>query len=181
MTIFHSSALAATLAAGAAALPAAAQTAAAPAGPAVWTLKEATDATTGKVSATASIRAADGSGRLIVRCDTVAMPIVSIQYIPRPALPAMESHQVTVTFDESRAEFSSWEFPGSGAYRGDPFDVWIMASGVAAAKTVRVQTENDKGEQIASDFVGPGNDTIFRKVYAACGFPYQQPTVGITK
>lgn len=156
------------------------QTAAAQAAPA-WTLKEATDAATGKISATASIRAADGSGRLIVRCDTVEMPIVSIQYIPRPALPAMESHQVTVTFDESRAEFSAWEFPGSGAYRGDPFDVWIMVSAVAASKTVRVQTEDATGTQIQSLFTGPGNDAMFRQVYATCGLPYQQPAVGLTQ
>jgi hypothetical protein len=158
-----------------------AQTApAAPAGPPQWTLKEATDAA-GKPSATASIRAADGSGRLIVRCDTVAMPIVSIQYIPRPALPAMESHQVTVTFDESRAEFSAWEFPGSGAYRGEPFDVWIMVSGIATSKTIRIQTEDANATQIQSVFTGPGSDAMFRKVYAACGFPYQQPAVGLTQ
>ena len=156
------------------------QTAAAQAKP-EWVLKEATDATSGKVSATASIRAADNSGRLIVRCDTAAMPIVSIQYIPRPALPAMESHQVTVTFDESRAEFSAWEFPGAGAYRGDPFDVWILVSAIAASKTVRVQTEDANATQIQSLFTGPGNDAMFRKVYATCGFPYQQPAVGLSK
>ena len=187
MTIFRSGAAVATLAAALAALPAAAQTkpasasASAPAGPPVWSYKEATDATTGKVSATASIRAADNSGRLIVRCDTVEMPIVSIQYIPRPVLPAMESHQVTVTFDEARAEFSAWEFPGAGAYRGEPFDVWIMVSAIAASKTVRVQTEDANATQIQSAFVGPGNDAMFRKVYATCGFPYAQPVVGLTK
>ena len=126
------------------------------------------------------IRAEDGSGRLIVRCDTAAMPIISVQYIPKPALPAMESHQVTVTFD-SRAEFSAWEFPGGGAYRGEPFDVWFMVVAIASSKTIRVQTDNDKGETIFSDFAGPGNDAMFRKVYAACGFPYEQPKVGLTQ
>jgi hypothetical protein len=144
-----------------------------------WTYREATDAN-GKISATAAIRAEDGSGRLIVRCDTAAMPIVSVQYIPKPALPAMESHQVTVTFD-ARAEFSAWEFPGGGAYRGEPFDVWFMVVAIASSKTIRVQTDNDKGETIFSDFAGPGNDAMFRKVYAACGFPYEQPKVGLTQ
>jgi hypothetical protein len=155
------------------------QTAAAPAAP-VWTYKEATD-TNGKISATAAIRAEDGSGRLIVRCDTVAMPIVSIQYIPKPALPAMDSHQVTVTFNEANAEFSSWEFPGAGAYYGEAVSVWIMVGMIATARTVRIQTEDANGTQIQSVFTGPGNDALFRKVYAACGFPWQQPAVGLTQ
>ncbi|MEI9849631.1 MAG: hypothetical protein WDN24_00885 [Sphingomonas sp.] len=61
-----------------------------PAGPPVWTFRETTDAATGKKSATAAIRAADGSGRLVVRCDTIEIPIVSVQYIPRPPLPASD-------------------------------------------------------------------------------------------
>jgi hypothetical protein len=146
----------------------------------VWTYKEATDAN-GKISATAAIRAEDGSGRLIVRCDTAAMPIVSIQYIPKPALPAMDSHQVTVTFNEANAEFSAWEFPGAGAYYGEPVSVWIMVGMIATAKTVRIQTDDASGAQIGSVFAGPGNDAMFRKVYAACGFPWQQPAVGLTQ
>lgn len=156
------------------------QTAAAQAAP-EWTLKEATDAN-GKPFAVAQIRAEDGSGRLIVRCDTAVEPIVSVQYIPKPQLPAMERHTVTLTFDDARAEFSDWEFPGAGAYRGEPFDVWIIVNAIAdSKKSVHVMTDNDKGESIQSWFIGPGNDAMFRKVYAACGFPYQQPTVGLTK
>lgn len=153
----------------------------APAGPPQWTFREATDAATGKKSASALVRAADGSGRLIVRCDTAEIPIVSIQYIPRPALPAMNPHQVTVTFDEARAEMSDWEFPGSGAYRGEPFDVWAMATATAAAKTIRVVTADATGTLIQSEFVGPGSDALFRKVYAACGFPYQAPAVPLSQ
>lgn len=156
------------------------QTAAAQAAP-EWTYKEATDAN-GKVSAVAQVRAADGSGRLVVRCDTAVEAIVSIQYIPKPALPAMDRHTVTVTFDDAKAEFSDWEFPGVGAYRGEPFDVWIMVNAIAGStKSVHVMTDNDKGESVQSYFVGPGGDAMFRKVYAACGFPYQQPAVTRTK
>jgi hypothetical protein len=149
------------------------QTAPAP----VWTYKEATDATTGKKSATAQIRAADGSGRLIVRCDTIEIPIVSVQYIPNPPLPASDSKQVTVTINEASAEISNWEFPGMGAYRGEPYDVFLLASEIATAKTVRIGTENADGQPIGSSFTGPGNDTLFRQVYATCGLPYALPVV----
>jgi hypothetical protein len=146
-----------------------------PAGPPQWIFRENTDAATGKKAATAFIRAADGSGRLIVRCDTAAEPIVSIQYIPKPALPASDSKLVTVTFDEGKAEMAGWEFPGQGAYYGEPISVFLMAQQVAAAKKIRVTTENPEGMVVESLFTGPGSDAMFRQVYAACGFPYEQP------
>jgi hypothetical protein len=182
MTIFRCSAVAAALAAGFAALPAIAQTApAAPAGPPVWTLKENTDATTGKKTAFAQIRAADGSGRLIVRCDTIAEPIVSVQYIPKPALPAADSRMVTVTIDEAKAEMANWEFPGAGAYYGEAYSVFVMVDEIVHAKTIRVSTDNAASEVVESLFTGPGSDTMFRQVYATCGFPYQLPPVPVNK
>jgi hypothetical protein len=30
---------------------------------------------------------------------------------------------------------------------------------------------------IEQDFVGPGSDAMFRKIYAACGLPYAMPSV----
>lgn len=154
------------------------QTAPAQTAPPAWTYRESTDATSGKKSATAQIRAADGSGRLIVRCDTIEIPIVSVQYIPNPALAAGPSRDVTLTVDEAGAEISGWEFPGMGAYRGEPYDVFIFASKIAAAKTIRIDTVNDAGQPIESVFKGPGNDTMFRQVYATCGLPYALPKVG---
>ncbi|MES2441959.1 MAG: hypothetical protein V4574_03950 [Pseudomonadota bacterium] len=158
--------------------PAAAQTA--PAAPPAWTFKESTDAATGKKSATAQIRAADGTGRLIVRCDTIAIPIVSVQYIPRPPLPASDRKSIVVTIDEASAEIAAWEFPGAGAYLGEPYDVFSLAEKIAAAKTIRLNTSNAAGEPIQSVFKGPGNDTLFRQVYATCGIPYELPAVGLT-
>ena len=146
-----------------------------------WSLRESTDTTTGKKSATAQIRAADGTGRLIVRCDTIEIPIVSVQYIPNPPLAASDRKSVTVTIDEASAEISAWEFPGVGAYRGEPYDVFLLVSGIAKAKTVRINTENGEGAPIGSTFKGPGSDTMFRQVYATCGLPYELPAVGLTQ
>lgn len=149
----------------------------APAGPPVWTFKEATDATTGKVSSSAAIRSTTGNGRLLVRCDTAVTPIVSVQFIPRPPLPASDSRMVTITFDESKAEIAAWEFPGQGAYIGEAYDVFVLAGEIAAAKTIRFDTINVDGSPIRSTFTGPGNDAMFRKVYQTCGLPFALPDV----
>jgi hypothetical protein len=170
------------LIAAALALPAAAhaQTAAkpapVPAGPPQWAFKEATDAATGKRSATASIRSANRNGWLIVRCDTVAMPIISVQFIPRPPIPASYTRMVTITFDEAKSEIGAWEFPGAGAYIGEAADVFVLASRIATARTIRFETINVDGSPIRSTFTGPGNDGMFRKVYETCGLPYAAPS-----
>lgn len=153
----------------------------APAETPAWTFHESTDATTGKKSATAFVRAADGSARLIVRCDTAAIPIVSIQYIPKPPLAASDPMSVTVTFDESQAEIGPWQFPGAGAYVGDGVTVFQIADKIAKSKTIRVTIVKPDDSVAETTFVGPGDDAKFRQVYAACGFPYQQPAPPLTK
>jgi len=149
----------------------------APSAPPAWAFKENTDAATGKHSASAQIRSTTANGRLIVRCDTVATPIVSVQFIPRPPIPASDSRMVTITFDESKAEIAAWEFPGAGAYIGEAYDVFVLAGEIAAAKTIRFDTINSDGAPIRSTFAGPGNDALFRKVYETCGLPYALPDV----
>ena len=145
----------------------------------VWTIREATDATTGKRSATAAIRSADGKARLIVRCDTAATPIISIQYIPTPRFAASDSRQVTLMFDDAKTDISVWEFPGSGAYYAEQVSVFLIVQQLAAAKRIHLTVDNPEGAAVESDFVGPGGDAMFRQVYAACGFPYEMPPVPV--
>lgn len=150
--------------------------------PPQWTYKESTDAATGAKSATTMVRAEDGSGRLIVRCDTVGEAIVTVQYIPRPAVPAIEGgRQVRLLFDNAKAETSGWVFPGGGAYNDEAYGVFMTVSQIAGAKLISVTTQNATGEVIGSDFVGPGSDEIFRKVYATCGRDYALPVVAKPK
>ncbi len=140
---------------------------------AAWTYKESTDPAQPK-SATAAIRSEDGNSRLVVRCDTVAGPIVSVQFIPRPPIPAGDSRTVTVTYDEAMAEMSQWQFPGAGAYNGEPIEVFLLVDKIAKSKTVRVGAP--QGDVVVEGvFKAPGDDALFRKVYAACGFPYAMP------
>jgi hypothetical protein len=144
--------------------------AAAPAAaPGVWVFRENSDPAKPK-SATATVSAADGS-RLLLRCDTVNVPIVSVQFMPKPAVQPGDSRIVTLTLDEAQADMTSWLFPGKGAYNGETAEVFLIAEEIARAKKVRVGFA-DGETMIERDFAGPGNDAIFRKVYAICGLPY---------
>ena len=154
-----------------------AQTAAMP----QWTFTERANAETGARSATAAIRSEDGNARLIVRCDVVKEPIISVQFIPKPPIPAGASKIITLTFDDARAEMAPWEFPGAGAYVGEPSQAWFLVAGIVAAKKIEVGFNGDDGAPIGNVFKGPRDDALFRKVYAACGFPYAQPPVTAAK
>lgn len=144
-----------------------------------WTYREATDATTGKKSAMAQVRNESG-GRLVVRCDTAGIPIISVQFLPRPALPASDARSVQVYYDEARVETSNWQFPGSGGYQAETVDVFNMASGIAGAKSIRVTIDNGEGKDPTEGvFKGPGSDALFRQVYAVCGFPYEKSAVPV--
>jgi hypothetical protein len=163
------------LAFGAQTAPASAP-AAAPAAPApgVWTFRESSDPAQPK-SSTATVRAADGS-RLLLRCDTVNVPIVSVQFMPRPAVAAGNPRIVTLTLDEGMADMTSWLFPGKGAYNGETAEVFLIAEEIAKAKKVRIGFP--EGEtMVEREFAGPGGDAMFRKVYATCGMPYAMPSV----
>ena len=162
------------LALGAQTAPASAPAAAPATAPGVWTFRESSDPAQPK-SATATVRAADGS-RLLLRCDTVNVPIVSVQFMPRPAVPAGDSRIVTLTLDEGMADMTAWLFPGKGAYNGETAEVFLIAEEIAKAKKVRLSFA--EGEtMIEREFAGPGGDAMFRKVYATCGMPYAMPSV----
>ena len=162
------------LAFGAQTAPASAPAAAPAAAPGVWTFRESTDPAQPK-SSTATVRAADGS-RLLLRCDTVNVPIVSVQFMPRPAVPAGDSRIVTLTLDEGMADMTAWLFPGKGAYNGETAEVFLIAEEIAGAKKVRIGFA--EGEtMVEREFAGPGGDAMFRKVYATCGMPYAMPSV----
>jgi hypothetical protein len=142
--------------------------------PGVWTFRE--NINPGQpTSATATVRSEDGS-RLLLRCDTANVPIVSVQFMPKTPVPAGDARIVTLTLDEGMADMTSWLFPGKGAYNGEPPEVYLIADEIAKAKKVRLGfAEGDT--MIERDFAGPGSDAMFRKVYATCGLPYAMPSV----
>jgi hypothetical protein len=153
------------------------QTAPAQTTPGAWAFRETANAETGAKAASATARDASNGARLIVRCDVGKESIVSVQFIPKPPLAAGSTRLITLTIDNAKAEMSNWELPGLGAYVDDPATVFIYAQEFAKAKTLQIGLANDAGEPIGAEFVGPGNDAMFRKVFAACGRPYEMPVV----
>lgn len=140
-----------------------------------WIYREGTDATKPK-SASAIIRDESG-GRLIVRCDTTTIPIVSVQFLPKPAIAAGEGRIVTLTFDSAMADMTAWQFPGSGAYNGEAVEVYMIVSQMVKAKTIDVALDDGTGTTIGGSFAGfAGDETMVRKVYGMCGLPYAMPS-----
>jgi len=137
-----------------------------------WSYAERTDPGAPRM-AVARVRDENGA-LLLVKCDVVVKPIVSVQFIPQPRLAAGAPRRVQLTLDDARAEFDTWNFPGSGAYVDDPANVYIYASEIAAAKKVSIGFDDD-GKTVAGEFKGPGDDTLFRKVFAMCERPYAMP------
>jgi hypothetical protein len=46
------------------------------------------------------------ASRLLLRCDTVNVPIVSVQFMPKPAVARRRSRIVTLTLDEGMADMT---------------------------------------------------------------------------
>ena len=137
-----------------------------------WSYTEKTDPS-GPRRATARVTDENGAV-LLVKCDVVTTPIVSVQFLPQPRLAAGAPRRVQLTLDSAHAEFDIWNFPGAGAYVDDPVSVFIYASEIAAAKKVTILLEDD-GKAVNGTFKGPGGDSMFRKVFAMCERPYAMP------
>jgi hypothetical protein len=149
---------------------------AAPAAPPTWVFKQTSNPDTGARSASASIRDPDSGARLILKCDVVAQPILSVQFIPRPPMPAGASRTVTITIDSAKAEMATWQFPGAGGYVDDLPSVYIYATEFAAAKLIQIGLTDDAGAPVGGNFDGPGSDALFRQVFEACGVAYAMPS-----
>ena len=143
--------------------------------PVGWTYKESTDPAAPR-TATASVRSADGNARLALRCDTADKPIVSVQYLARPPVPAGKPRIVQVMLDHKQADNATWYFPGQGAVNLDAPEVYLLAKEIADAKNVGIAFDDGTGKGVGNDFAGPGDDAMFRKVYAVCGIPYEMPS-----
>lgn len=148
----------------------------APAETTEWIYKETRNEETGAHAAYAYIRSIDGSGtRLIVRCDVVDVPVVTVQFIPKPSMPGGDSRNVTVTFDNAKADTSAWSFPGAGGFVAEPTEVYLLTSQIAGAKEIDVALHADDGSVVGATFNGPKSDALFRQVYGACGATYALP------
>jgi hypothetical protein len=161
-----------------AAAPAPAASAAAPAAatpPAPWALRTRTDAASGAVATSASATARDGSSRMVLRCDKVSDPVVSLQFITKQVLANAEKgvfaeKPVSARFDAGPALEYNWEFTTTAAYIRDPIAVTALAVELAKAKEVKVSTTNANKFVFEGTIDGPAGNASIGQVLAACGY-----------
>jgi len=152
------------------------QAAPAPAAVASWAVAERPNTNPGVTSILASVSSADGS-KLAVRCDASKMNIVSVQFFSSKPLGGPPTRPVSMTFDANMPMIDNWEFAKQGAFQRDDMAVTTLASGIAAAKVIKVHTTTIAGEGVDASFAGPGTAAPITQVLKACGYALGQPPV----
>lgn len=131
----------------------------------------------GATSASASATAADGTARLVVRCDRSGDPVVSVQFLPKPPFAAASMRPVSIQADGGPTLGTNWEFPGGGAFTRSDAVVTNLAVVIAAAKKIRVRAIDPAEHPVDAVFDGPADAGPIRRVLAACGYQLGQVPV----
>ena len=156
------------------------QAASTAAAPPPWTpVEHATPG--GGHSVAASAYSADGSARLVVRCDRVSAPVVSIQFIPREQPRRFGVQPVSLQFDGGTPLVDNWEVMGVGMIEREDAAMTTLANGIAHARQIRLHSVASDETAVDHVFAGPASDAPIRRVLAACGFtlgqvPQRAPT-----
>ena len=146
------------------------QTAAAPAPVAPWTVTPRPNADSSITSSVAGTPSDDGNARLVMRCDSGKERVVSVQLFTRTPLGGPPNRLVDLSIDGGAPISDMWEFVEKGAFqRADPA-VTALASGIAAAKSIKLHTTTSTGEPIDVTFAGPSSEAPVRALLAACGY-----------
>lgn len=147
----------------------AAATPAAP--PPPWTAMSRTDAASGISSTSAFAFTSDHSARLVVRCDRVAEPVVSIQMRTKAGFAAGDDHIVSVSVDGGTPIDSTWEFPGTATMNREPSTITQLTVAMNSAKSITVTT-TDGTASVSQIFPGPGASAGIKDVLSACGYEF---------
>jgi hypothetical protein len=151
--------------------------AAAPVAPWTVTARPKTDpAITSTVVGTPSD---DGNSRLVVRCDSGAQKVVSVQLFTKSALGGPPDRPVTLMFDYATPMGTNWEFVEKGAYIREDMAVTTITSAIATAKKIKLRTTTATGEAVEASFVGPPSAEPVKAVLAACGYTLGTPPVRV--
>lgn len=154
------------------------QAAATPPAPplAPWTPVARTNAA-GVHSMVASTNAADGSARLVVKCDRLTEGVVSIQFIPKERLVAGGVQPVSLQFDGGTPMGTNWERMGGAALTREDGAVTTLVAAIAHARTIKLHTGDGGAPPRDVAFTGPPSDAPMRQVLAACGYTLGQVPV----
>ncbi|MBS0480280.1 MAG: hypothetical protein JSR79_13420 [Proteobacteria bacterium] len=149
--------------------------AAAPVAPWTVTLRPKTDPTI--TSTVAGAPSSDGNARIVVRCDSGAQQVVSVQFFTRTPLGGPPDRPVTLTIDGGTPMGANWEFVEKGAYIREDVAVTTITTALAKAKSIKLATTTAAGEPVNASFAGPPSAEPITKVLAACGYTLGTPPV----
>jgi hypothetical protein len=151
--------------------------AAAPVAPWTVTVRPKTDpAITSTVAGTPSD---DGNARLVVRCDSGAQQVVSVQFFTKTALGGPPDRPVTLLIDYATPMGTNWEFVEKGAFIREDMAVTTITTAIATAKKVKLHTTTTTGAAVDATFAGPSSAEPVTKVLAACGYTLGTPPVRV--
>ncbi len=141
----------------------------APAAPAPWSAVTRTNPADGTKATSAFAMSRDGSARLTVRCDTVKMPVVSIQLRTRTPMPSGPDQAVSVKIDSADPIPAAWQFPGVAMLNTNPATVTSVTSELVNAHKI-VITTGEGPMSVSEEFDGPASPDGIKAVLDACGY-----------
>lgn len=150
-------------------LQAAATPAPPPPAPAPWSAVTRTNPADGTKATSAFAMSRDGSARLTVRCDTVKMPVVSIQLRTRAPMAASGDQAVSVKIDSADPIQAAWQFPGVAMLNTSPEIVTSVTAALVNAHSIVVAT-GPGPLTINEEFDGPASPDGIKAVLDACGY-----------
>ncbi len=124
----------------------------------------------GTRSIAASAFSADGSARLVVRCDRVTSPVISVQFIPREQTRRFGVQPVSLQFDGGTPLVDNWEVMGAGLIEREDAAITTLSSGIAHARQIKLHSVSSDEAVVDLVFAGPATDAPIRRVVEACGF-----------
>ncbi|OYW21585.1 MAG: hypothetical protein B7Z43_10025 [Sphingomonas sp. 12-62-6] len=114
---------------------------------------------------------ADRNARLVVRCDRVAEPVVSIQMRIRAGIAAAPDHAVSVGIDGGAPIVTPWEFPGTAIMNRATAAVTQLTVAMNGAKTISIAT-TDGESPVSLTFDGLNGGGGIKDVLTACGYEF---------
>lgn len=142
--------------------------AAAPVAP--WTVMQRPKTDPAITSTVAGTSSDDGNARIVLRCDSGAQQVVSVQVFTKTALGGPPDRPVTLTIDGGTPMGTNWEFVDKGAYIREDMAVTTITTALATAKSIKLATTTAAGQPVTASFAGPPSAEPVKKVLAACGY-----------
>ena len=138
----------------------------------MWSITQSTDPATDLPIVSASVRSSSGAERLVIRCDGVGEPVVSVQFITARYLGGGEERPVTIRFDQGPPMTFDWEYTSKGVYNRDEKLVRALGNLLARSNRVLVRAYNYEEQPVDGAFLVSGGEATIRRVFAACNYQF---------